>query len=451
MSETVQVIAPPVRDPERERLRRRRAFWRKSLAVVILAVIVGFGALMSITRTNPMQAFQLLTGGAHLLRQHVAPEPPFGGKSHVNILVLGVDVSFDDSGTARTDTIKLVSLDLDKSRVAILSIPRDTWVSIPGHGHSRINAAFQLGGKEDAERIAFARTTVAEYLSELYGAPVPIDHYVRIQTGGFIKIVDAIGGVTVDVEKRMDYTDASQELYIDLQPGLQRLNGEQAMGYVRFRMDAEGDYGRIRRQDQFIRALAQEVQREDSRLQLAQAVGPIMTMLKTDIREHDIVAVKDILSQVGVEGIHAMQLPTVPVTKGRAMVVEVQDTDAASQTIAELLHGPRTTVAVLNGSERRGLAQDVRDVIDATRYNILAAGTTVEPVAASSIITVPRCREHADALARTLGITTVVTEGAPPEATFGRSPTPPPAEVTVVLGTDYQPRPDAETHAQAPH
>lgn len=449
MSEIVPVIAPPVRDPAKEHLRRRRSFWRKFLAIVILLMIAGFLGVMSFTHTNPLQAVKLLAGGMNLLKQRVAPVPPFNGKSHVNILVLGADVSFDGSGTARTDTIKLVSLDLEEPRVAILSIPRDTWVEIPDHGHGRINGAYQLGGKHDAERIAFAKRTVTRLLRDLSGEDINIDHFVRIQTGGFVHIVDAMGGVTVDVEKKMDYEDPSQELYIHLKPGLQRLNGEQAMGYVRFRMDAEGDYGRIRRQDQFIRAIAAQLRDPKMKSRLPRMAGPMMSMLKTDINEHDLLTIKCIIEQVGIEGIHSLQLPTVPTRKGRAQVVEVDDREAAAQTIAELLHGPRTTVVVLNGSQRTGLAKNVCDNIDNTTYNILQVGTTLDPVASSTVLTVPRCKTQADALATALGIPTVITEGDPPAADYGkRTPIPAPAEVTIVLGNDFSEQ--AEAHADLP-
>lgn len=445
MTGTMPVTTPPVVSPEPTR-KRRRAFWRKFILTMVLLIGGGLIGVMAYGHMTPADLYRVLVAGAGLMKDRIHPQPPFGGQQHVNILMLGADVAFDGSGAARTDTIKLISLDFAKGQIAILSIPRDTWVEIPGHGHSRINGAYQLGGREEADRIAMARTTVQNLLRDLTGEEVAIDHYLRIQTGGFMHIVDAIGGVKLDVEKKMDYEDPSQELYIHLKPGKQLLMGEDAMGYVRFRMDREGDYGRIRRQDQFIHALAAKMTDPKQKLQVARAIGPIMRMLKTDIKESDLLAMKRLVGTVGMEGIYTAQLPTVPCYKGRASVVEVDDPAGAAQTIAEVLHGPRPTVMVLNGSGESGLARTVSDSIDEKSYNVVALGTTKTPVPATAVITTKQRTSEAQALASTLGVTDVTTDATVPAAEFGkRTPVPPPAQITVIIGSDY-PR-DGTEHA----
>jgi LCP family protein required for cell wall assembly len=380
----------------------------------------------------------MLGQGAQLLQATVRHTPPFGGKQRVNILILGTDVNFVDKGIPRSDTIKLASIDVAKPSIAILSIPRDTWVEIPGYGNAKINSAYQRGGDIEIDRIDSAKTVITGLLSSLAGQDVPIDYYVRIQTGGFKRIVDALGGVEIDVEKQMDYDDNYQNLYIHLKPGRQVLDGTQAMGYVRFRHDAEGDYGRIRRQDQFIRALAAQIEKPETKSRLPRVLGAANEMLKTDLTLNDIRAIKRIAGTLGMEGVHTVLLPTEPSWKGRASVVEVNDLAAAQQAIDDVLTGPRPTVVVLNGSGKRSLGRAVSEKLDSSRFNVVGVGTLPEPVEATEVLAVKRCQGEAQNLAAQLGVAAVNTETPVPAAEFGkRTPPPPPGEITLVLGKNY--------------
>lgn len=172
---------------------------------------------------------------------------PADGKLHM--LILGVDpgwVTPGHAGTGRSDTIMLATYDPKTGEVSLLSIPRDTRVAIPGHGEDKINAAYAYGGVE------LAMQTVRNFLN------VPIQYYVKIDTTGFSRLVDAIGGVTIDVEKDMNWDDNAGNLHIHLQKGLQTLNGAQAEGYVRFR-HTDSDFARAARQQKFIAAALKQV------------------------------------------------------------------------------------------------------------------------------------------------------------------------------------------------
>ena len=162
-----------------------------------------------------------------------------------NILICGTD----DDGT-RTDTIIIAHLDANDHTVALLSIPRDTPVATGGGGLMKINSVYAGGGKDGMERLA-AR------LKDLLGFPV--DGYVLVDLEAFQKTVDLVGGVEFDVPMDMNYEDPSQNLYIHLQKGLQTLDGEQAMGLVRFRKGyATQDIQRTQTQQQFLKALAKQ-------------------------------------------------------------------------------------------------------------------------------------------------------------------------------------------------
>jgi LCP family protein required for cell wall assembly len=174
----------------------------------------------------------------------------------VTLLVMGIDLPFDlpehsspdDVFAGRSDTMLLVRVDPVKATINVLSIPRDTQVEIPGEGIEKVNYANLMGGAELAAQV------VSQSLNS-----VTIDRYVRVSTGAFRDLVDAMGGIEVYVPERMEYQDQTQELYIDLYPGRQVLNGEQAEQFARFRNDENGDIGRVQRQQQLIRALRRKM------------------------------------------------------------------------------------------------------------------------------------------------------------------------------------------------
>ncbi|MER3603070.1 MAG: LytR family transcriptional regulator [Thermus sp.] len=201
----------------------------------------------------------------------------------LNLLVLGVTpeyVGYHKKAPERfqglTDTLLLVRLDPRANQVVVLSIPRDVWVDLPGHGWHKINAANPLGGPELAMRA----------VEDLLG--VPVDAYVSVSLTALREAVDALGGVRVCVEKPMHYTDQAAGLRIDLEAGCQTLNGAQAEAYLRFRKDALGDIGRIQRQQAFLQALKEQLLTPMGLLRLPQAVARAEAYLRTDLSREEI-------------------------------------------------------------------------------------------------------------------------------------------------------------------
>ncbi|WP_333871661.1 LCP family protein [Desulforamulus putei] len=194
-------------------------------------------------------------------------------KKRMNFLLMGIDAREGETKT-RTDSLILVSVDKEHNRIAMISIPRDTRVNIPGHGFDKINSANVYGGPE----------LVMETVSDLTG--VKIDHYLMTNVRGFRDIVDALGGVTIDVEKRMYHYDPYDEpdlQKIDLYPGVQRLDGNKALQYVRFRSDALGDVSRTERQQKFLKALAKEMMQPSTITKLPKLVPTINKYLETNL------------------------------------------------------------------------------------------------------------------------------------------------------------------------
>ena len=162
-----------------------------------------------------------------------------------NILIAGTD-----GDGYRTDTIIVAHLDESTHEVALMSVPRDTAVMNGNGGLMKINAVYANGKEEGMERLE-------RRLSSLLG--FELDGYVLVNLDAFVKIVDLVGGVTVNVPQDMYYSDPSQNLLIDLKAGEQTLNGTQAMGLVRFRKGyASQDIQRTKVQQDFLRALAKQ-------------------------------------------------------------------------------------------------------------------------------------------------------------------------------------------------
>ncbi|GAB4259910.1 LCP family protein [Thermincola ferriacetica] len=212
----------------------------------------------------------------------------------LNVLLLGIDARKGEKD-ARTDTMILVSIDKETRKIAMLSIPRDTLVDIPGYGKSKINAANQIGGTDLA----------VDVVENLLGVDIP--YYVKTNFEGFKDIVDTLGGVTIDVEKRMYWRDGKNT--INLYKGVQRLDGNKALQYVRFRHDALGDISRTERQQKFLMALADEILQAKTIVKLPKLLPQIFSVVDTNFGFKDIFFLTRVASSLSPDNIVAQTLP----------------------------------------------------------------------------------------------------------------------------------------------
>ena len=224
-----------------------------------------------------------------------------GFSQRINVLLLGTDdgdsEDFGSNAPKRTDAMLLVSFDPQNDQVSVLSLPRDTRVTIPGRrGHDKINAAYAYGG------VPLARKTVSNLLQ------VPINHYMQVDWKGFIKVVDMLGGVDLDVEQDMDYEDPYADLKIHLKKGKQHLNGEKAGEYVRFRHDEMGDIGRVKRQQKFMKALAKQAFTVTNMVKLPMIIGTATEYVKTDMDFIQMVKAANCLRLFGDGGVKSASL-----------------------------------------------------------------------------------------------------------------------------------------------
>ena len=222
-------------------------------------------------------------------------------KDKATVMIMGVDERVDDVG--RSDTLMIATLDPDKNQAALLSVPRDTRVKIKGHGFDKINAAYAYGGRK------LTQETIESLLN------THIDHYIKINVHGFTKIIDALGGIDIDVEKRMYYEDPWDDdggLYIDLQPGMQHMDGKTAITYVRYR-DEEGDIGRIKRQQNFMKAVMDKLVSPTIIPKLPAIVSAVSDSVETDMSVSEILSFLGTLQDAKDNGLKSEMLPGKPV------------------------------------------------------------------------------------------------------------------------------------------
>ncbi|MEK3779301.1 LCP family protein [Paenibacillus sp. FSL R5-0810] len=223
--------------------------------------------------------------------------PKWEGKERINILLLGGDSRGEDSG--RSDSILVASIDPVSKKVHLFSILRDTYVDIPGHGKGRLNSAFAYGGTN------LTRQTVSELLD------IPIHKYVYTDFVGFIALVDALGGVDIEVERDMHYTSkADQHLYdIDLKKGYQHLDGNMALQYVRFRKEARSDFARTERQRKLISEIAKKMQSTTGLIKLPGILESISPYIETDLSPKEMLKLAALGFDLDLDHIDEEQIP----------------------------------------------------------------------------------------------------------------------------------------------
>lgn len=192
----------------------------------------------------------------------------------VNVLVLGIDERPTEEPPFRSDTIILTGFNPNRREVALMSIPRDLWVSIPGNGENRINTAHFFGGP------LLAKQTVASEFG------VPLHYYVKLNFNGFVSLIDAMGGITVDVPEPLHDENYPTPDYgvttIDIPAGVQQMDGATALIYARSRYSTS-DFDRGRRQQEIIAAVRAKLAHPTTWLRAPAIFQAARRALTTDI------------------------------------------------------------------------------------------------------------------------------------------------------------------------
>lgn len=314
-------------------------------------------------------------------------------EKRVNILLLGIDQRVGERAMgypSRTDTILLATLDLTNKTAGLLSVPRDLYVTIPdiripGQGSGpqidRINTAhfwgdwlkYPGGGPE----------LLKKTFSYNFGAQ--IDYYARIDFRGFERAVDALGGVTVNVEKPIydaAYpTDDDETMTIYFAPGQQKLNGQRALQYVRTR-HADSDFERSRRQQQVLVALAQQAMKVDALPKLPSLIGILGSSFASDIPVTEMLRLGTFAKEIDANDIVTRQIdPTMvteTITSGGADVL-IPKKEKIELALQDVLYGPMVRreaakIAVLSGVAKPDVAARLARSLQGYGYEIVTVG-----------------------------------------------------------------------------
>ena len=386
----------------------------KVALVVVLVGLLGLGGLA-------------LWLSSQIPREDVGSLAATGSPMHV--LVVGTDSREDltreeqlelgvgGTGGERADTIFVMTI--RGGEVALLAFPRDLWVERCDGTMGRINVAIEAGP-----------TCMVETVRDLSG--IDVNHFVRVTFGGFVDVVDAVGGVELCLEEAI----ADRDAHIDLPAGCQVLDGADALGYVRVRK-IDDDLQRIQRQQQFVQALAREVATP------ATLFNPLRTYRLGD-EAGDAVSVDDRLGVIGMArlawgarglaGGRAVThtVPGTPERRGEAAVL-IPDEAEAQALFARFRDGSvldeaageltpeEVTVTVLNGAGIGGLAGQIAEMLEGRGYEVAEIGNT-DP-RDDTLVRHPRDQREAAEL---------VAGDVPGEVTFEESPEAP--HVVVLLG-----------------
>jgi polyisoprenyl-teichoic acid--peptidoglycan teichoic acid transferase len=342
------------------------------------------------------------------------PEPtltPWDGIGRVTILLLGLDYRDWEAGNeySRSDTMILLTLDPLSRTAGILSIPRDMWVAIPGFQHGKINTAYYLG---DAYKLpgggpGLAVDTVEQFLG------VPVNYYAQIDFQAFVRFIDEIGGVKINVPEAItvDLLGSGVATKKTLRPGVQVLPGEWALAYARARNTGGGDFDRAKRQQQVILGIRNRILSFDMLPLLIKNADTLFRQLSSGIRTNLTIdrAIKLALlaSQVPEKGIRRGVIDEKFILFGRspdnlAILIPLVDKihvlrdELFSDTTAlsPLTPGDTRTrmsaeaarVAIINASSTPGLADRTAEYLRSMGVNVIQTTEANQNVASSSLI-----------------------------------------------------------------
>ncbi len=343
---------------------------------IILTLLI---ALASVVIGSAIRYYTIVTASPETIKETINFDHQHGT---LNVLVLGID---QVEAVNRSDTIILARIDIDRKTASVMSIPRDTRVSIKGHGQQKVNHAYAYGG------IDLLKDTVVNLTG------VPVNYYLILNYSTFPKVVDAVGGIDIDVEKSMRYTDNAQNLHINFSPGRHHMNGEEALNYVRYRMDAMGDIGRMKRQQGFAKAFLEKIFSPAILPRIPELIELVLSEIRTDIHVKTAIQLAGQLKDMSLSNVRFFTMPGQPANiegisyfvpdlqkaskemdpnyvpeekipvpaavaeeapeKEEAVVQEEPQASEPSENLLELVSKFKRPIAVLNGTGRQGLAK----------------------------------------------------------------------------------------------
>jgi LCP family protein required for cell wall assembly len=344
----------------------------------------------------------------------------------------------------RTDTIILVHVSPRNSKAVMVSIPRDLKVEIPGHGANKINAAYAFGGP----------ALVVKTVEQNFG--IPVNHYAEVDFAGFLKVVDAVGDVRLCNQSGHRLDDSFANLH--MAPGCHDMNGVQALAFVRAR-HVDSDFGRIGRQQQFLRAVMDKVSSAGNLINLPKLVkiaGIVSDHMKTDdtLRTSEAISLVRRIGKLDANSVDMRVYPSyaagIDPSDGVSYVRALPEAPILMKALADdatqlppvgLPAGKGVTLAslrlaVLNGSGVQGAAAQAAERLGAYGLRIVQTGNAPKPTGAGSTLDYPAAMaEQAKLLSSLLGDQVKLVRSAGTQsgaAASGRS------VLTLTIGSSFQ-------------
>lgn len=383
----------------------------------------------------------------------IPPPEALFGKQRIHVLVLGIDYNYTDkdieySKDARSDTIWAVALDFPTRSVSQLAVPRDMDVVLPNGHEDKINSAYAIGG------VPLARDVIGTFLAlPKNEAGSYFDRYIVLRVDAAKDLINAIGGIDVPVTRAMNYDDNWGHLHIHFTVGIHHMNGDEAVSYARFRHDAEGDIGRIRRQQQVLRLAIEKLKRDkfNDVAHIRELLNVAKRDIVTDFTGDEELSLAAAFSQVDQKAIKTAQVPYLDAKDIAAGNVLIPDQPAKEKLVQELLLGPlgppptvppdviagikpsQVSIEVLNGSGTRGVATKFAD-------ELRSKGFVVAKVGNADTYGYDRTEIHTHSKVVGVGERVRNEFAAIPEMVVTPDPVSSPApksDVTVIVGRDY--------------
>ncbi len=392
VDENGKLLVKQYDNPTTQYIQPKSKKWKKPLIIIgliLLAVVlwVGIGAFSALGKiiTKNME------GGSPFFSGEVNPNKLKGeGDSRINILLIGIGGSGHPGGQL-ADTIEVLSINPKDKTAVILSIPRDLRVPIPGFGSGKINSAHSIGvsnKKKTGGGSELLKKTVTEVLD------LPIHYYIRIDFSGFIKFIDALGGIDINVQKAIAdpyYPDENMKGYSPfyVKAGQQHMSGKTALKYARSR-ETTSDFDRSRRQQEIMLAVknkALSLGILTNPKKVSDIVKVLGDHLRTDLQLDEIQRLFDLVKDLDTSEVVTKVLdsstdgPLVASSKGGYYLVPRTGNFKEVQRIAHELFSDtylaeeNARIEVYNATNEDGIASEVSKTLKSYGYNVVKIGT----------------------------------------------------------------------------
>jgi polyisoprenyl-teichoic acid--peptidoglycan teichoic acid transferase len=372
------------------------------------------------------------------------------GKQRLNFLLMGIDQRNDEKGQpTRSDSMIVVSVDQVNKTAAMISLPRDMWVDIPGYAQNRINVANFLGDayKEPGGGPALAEKTVEANFG------LHIDYWARIDFSGFEKVIDTLGGVDVDVENAIVDNEYPTEDYgtmkIYIPTGRQHMNGQVALEYARSR-HSENDFGRARRQQKLLLAVRDRAMALDVIPKLPSLMNTLTGMVQTDIPTTEFIRLANLARQLDTKNVASLVIdetlaPPFQGQDGAALLMP--NKPEIRKAIGSLLADPvvkseGATIEVINGTNTSGLAAKASDFLSAQGFDVVKVSTADRSdYKVTQILVSGEKKGTASQLAMALKVApqAIIAQPSPATAPSGAVAASSSPDIRIIIGQDFTP------------